>query len=115
MTNQELSLQQKPLDAAIMEQVVVNGDLSQLKPAQRVAYYNSVCKSVGLNPLTKPFSYIKLNGKLTLYALKDATEQLRRNNGISVSRPKIDLQDDLVIVSVDVTDKHGRQDSDVVS
>ena len=55
--------------ADVIESVVITGDLAALAPDQRVAYYNRVCQSLGLNPLTKPFDYIKLNGKLTLYAL----------------------------------------------
>ncbi len=68
----------------VLEKVVVQGDLSKLTPQERVLYYRQVCESLGLNPLTRPFDYIVLNGKLTLYARKDATDQLRRIHGISV-------------------------------
>ena len=101
------------VEPAIMEEVMVNGDLSKLTPQQRISYYNSVCQSVGLNPLTKPFSYIRLNGKLTLYALKDATDQLRKINGVSIGMPKIDYMDDLIMVTVSATDKTGKKDSDI--
>ena len=60
----------------MLEQVVMSGDLAQLTATERMNYYGKVCESLGLNPLTKPFQYIRLNGKLTLYASKDATEQL---------------------------------------
>ena len=43
---------------AIVEEVVVSGDLAKLNPAQRVQYYNRVCESLGLNPFTKPFDAI---------------------------------------------------------
>ena len=42
------SLQANGLDPAVVEQVVVGGDLSRLTPAQRVAYYRAVCASLGL-------------------------------------------------------------------
>ena len=45
----------------IMERVLAVGDLNQLQPAERVSYYNAVCESVGVNPLTRPFEYIVLN------------------------------------------------------
>ena len=61
----------KPLDAKAIEQVLIGGDLSALSEEQRLMYYNQVCESLSLNPLTKPFDYIKLNGKLTLYAKRD--------------------------------------------
>jgi hypothetical protein len=41
----------------VLESVAVGGDLSGLTPAQRLAYYQAVCQSLGLNPLTKPFEY----------------------------------------------------------
>ena len=108
----ELSVRNS-IDPAIMEQVMVNGDLSLLKPEQRISYYKSVCDSVGLNPLTKPFSYIRLNGKLVLYALKDATDQIRKINGVSIGMPKVDYLDDLIIVTVTAIDKTGKKDSDL--
>lgn len=104
--------QEQPQAMAAIEQVLVGGDLSPLNPSQRVQYYNRVCESVGLNPLTRPFDYIKLNGKLVLYARRDAADQLRSIHGISLSKPGIEYADDLVIVSVDAVDKTGRTDSD---
>lgn len=107
----ELSTKQN--DAAIIESVVIGGDLSKLTPEQRVRYYNQVCRSLGLNPLTKPFDYINLNGKLTLYARKDAADQLRQINGISIEKPDIQFQDDWIIVTVAASNAQGRKDSDV--
>lgn len=104
--------QDQPI-AAQIEQVVISGDLKTLTPAQRVDYYNRVCQSVGLNPYTRPFEYITLNGKLTLYARRDAADQLRSLHGISLSKPHIEYVDDLVVVSVDATDGKGRTDSDL--
>lgn len=99
--------------AEVFEQVIIQGDLSKLTPQERVNYYRSVCESIGLNPLTKPFDYINLNGKLTLYAKKDATDQLRKVSGVSIGKPNIQFQDDLIIVSVSARDKTGREDSDI--
>ena len=102
----------KPTAAEVMENVIIKGDLAQLEPFERVVYYREICRSVGLNELTKPFEYIRLSGKLTLYALKGATDQLRALHKISIGVPKIDYVDDLVIVSVVATDKTGRTDAD---
>jgi len=99
---------------SVIESVVIGGDLSKLNPAQRVQYYKAVCESVGLNPLTRPFDYITLNKKLTLYARKDATDQLRKINDISlVGKPDIQYVDEWIIVTVEVRDKEGRTDADV--
>lgn len=102
----------RPTGVEVLENVIIKGDLGQLQPNERVVYYNKVCESVGLNPFTQPFSYIKLNNKLTLYALKGATDQLRSLHGVSIEAPKVDYVDDLIIVSVIARDKTGRTDAD---
>lgn len=102
---------QNDAELSLVEQVVVQGDLSKLDPAQRVLYYRKVCESAGLNPFTKPFEYIVLNGKLTLYAKKDATEQLRKINGISIESLETVLMEDLYIVKAYARSKDGRTDA----
>jgi len=99
--------------ANVIESVVIGGDLSKLTPEQRVEYYQAVCRSIGLNPLTKPFDYISLNGKLTLYARKDAADQLRSLNNISIEPPAITFEGEWIIVTVAARDKTGRADSDI--
>ena len=70
--------------AAAIEQVVIGGDLSRLSSEQRVSYVNNICSSLGLNPTTRPFEYITLSGKLTLYATRACSEQLRKLNGVTI-------------------------------
>ena len=94
----------------IMEAVIAKGDLAQLTPIDRAKYYRTVCESIGLNPLTKPFEYITLNGKLTLYARKDCTDQLRKIYGVSVDDMTDQREADLTVVTVKVRDRTGRSD-----
>jgi hypothetical protein len=98
---------------AQLEQVVIRGDLSVLSEAERIGYYARVCESLGINPLTRPFEYITLNNRLVLYARKDAADQLRAINGISVDR--LDRERDeplgLAIVTAYGHDRGGRTDS----
>jgi len=103
----------KPIDAAIMESVLLGGDLSKLTPDQRVSYYRNVCESVGLNPLTKPFDYMNLNGKLTLYAKKDATDQLRKINSVTIDDVDIVENETQFLVKVKGHDKTGRSDVEI--
>ena len=70
--------------AGLLEKVLIEGDLEKLSAAERMEYYEKVCDSLGLNPLTRPFDYIRLSGKLTLYAKKDATEQLAKMHHVSI-------------------------------
>lgn len=108
--NQNQIMKSNALDPQTMEMVLLGGDLSKLSPAQRLSYYRNVCESVGLNPLTRPFDYISLNGKLTLYAKKDATDQLRRIHNVSVDDVNITETEDQFIVKVKGHDSSGRSD-----
>ena len=99
-----------PLSTNI-EQVLIGGDLAQLKPEERLNYYNHLCLSLGLNSLTQPFAYIVLNGKLQLYAKKDCTEQLRKIHGVSITKVDPKQIGDLVVVVADASDREGRVDS----
>jgi hypothetical protein len=98
---------------AVMETVMLKGDLAQLTPEERNDYYMAVCKSVGLNPLTKPFDYIMLEGRLTLYARKDCAEQLRKINGVSTHILSKTLEDDIYTVHISAKDRQGREDEDI--
>lgn len=106
----DISNKTQAQELSVIEQVVMQGDLSKLNAEQRVLYYRKVCESAGLNPFTRPFDYISLNGKLTLYAKKDATEQLRKLNGISIEKLESKMVDDLYIVTATARTKDGRTD-----
>lgn len=93
-----------------IEQLLIQGDLSRLNSDQRVSYYKAVCDSVGLNPLTQPFAYINLSGKLVLYARKDCTDQLRKLHGVSVEEMRTETLAETYLVTVKVKDKSGRSD-----
>lgn len=77
-------IEKKNVMAAAIEQVIIGGDLSRLSSEQRVSYVNNICSSLGLNPTTRPFEYITLSGKLTLYATRACSEQLRKLNGVTI-------------------------------
>lgn len=109
MENNQLST----LQANTLEQIIINGDLSKLSPADRINYYRMVCESIGLNPLTKPFDYIVLNGKLTLYAKKDATDQLRSLKGVSIDDVDLKEVGDNFIVKIKGHDSSGRSDVEI--
>jgi hypothetical protein len=97
----------------VLEKVVVDGDLSRLTPTQRMGYYRAVCESLGLNPLTRPFGYIRLDGKLILYAHKNATDQLRRIYKISIEIVDKRIENDIFIVHVKASTPEGRADEDI--
>ena len=95
--------------AETLEKVLLGGNLAVLNAEERMTYYKAVCESVGLNPLTRPFEYLNLNGKLVLYARREATEQLRKIHGVSIGKlEKTFHGDDLYIVEAPASDKTGR-------
>lgn len=95
---------------SIAELAALHGDLSKLTAEQRMAYYREVCDSMGLNPLTQPFQYIELNRKLTLYASRSATDQLRKINRVSVSIASREQIGDVYVVTARATTPDGRVD-----
>lgn len=101
-----------PVDIPALEKALVNGDLASLSSAERVSYYRQVCESLGLNPLTRPFQYLQLSGRLTLYATKDATEQLRRRDEISIRLVAREMHADVgaYVVTAQASTPSGRTD-----
>jgi 5-hydroxyisourate hydrolase-like protein (transthyretin family) len=105
-----VAIVKQPVEALNLEKVLVNGDLAGLSPLERMDYYRAVCNSVGLNPLTRPFEYIVLNDKLTLYARKDATDQLRSIHGVSIEIVERIETNGVYIVKAKATNTYGRID-----
>lgn len=86
-----------------IESALMQGDLGKLPESQRLEYYQKVCDSLGLNPLTQPFQYMHLNGKTVLYATRACTEQLRKIHNISVEITNRDTVKDIYIVTAKAT------------
>lgn len=99
-----------PLERAL----ILCDDLATLKPDERIAYYKAVCQTAGLNPETKPLNFLTLEGKLVLYAGREATDQLRKLHAISVlelTKELITLDaEKLVHVTVKIENKDKRTD-----
>jgi hypothetical protein len=100
----------QPLDDAALEKVIVQGRLEHLTPKERLLYYKTLCETLGLNPLTRPFEYITLSGRLTLYARRDATDQLRRLHKVSITIVSRERLDDIYVVTARATTPDGRMD-----
>lgn len=96
------------LDPAIIESLVLGGDVGKLSPAQKVQYVAYRCKQVGLDPAAQPFQLLRLQGKEVLYATAGATQQLCQTRGLSVSITKREKVEDIYCVEARVTDKEGR-------
>lgn len=100
--------------AGALAHVLGTGDLSQLSNEERVAHYLRLCRSLGLNPLSRPFQWIEFydpqtKGKrLTLYPDRSCAEQLRRQHQISVRVVRREQVGGLFVVEVEGHTPGGR-------
>lgn len=107
----DLAVQKGRLELSATEQALICGNLAALTDVQRLELYGRVCESLGLNPLTKPFDYIILNNKMTLYAKRDCTDQLRRAHGVSIVELTDKTVNDVYIVKARAQTSDGRSDT----
>lgn len=99
------------VDPVAVEQAMMIGDLAQMTPEVRIAYYIATCKSIGLNPLTRPFQAFKADdGQILLYPDKGCAEQLRKRDRISIRILSREYVDDLYIVTVEASTPDGRKE-----
>jgi hypothetical protein len=97
----------------VIAKVLLGGDLAQLTSAQKISYYRSVCDSLGLNPLTQPFEYLRLSGREVLYAKRNCTDQLRHAHHISVTITARDVVEDCYVVTARAAFPDGRHDESI--
>jgi len=95
----------------IIASIVLNGDISKLNNDQRVAYVKQVCDRLGIDWTTQPFQILKLNGKERLYATKDATDQVRKVNRVSIYKLDKTIESGLCIFTAYAKDNTGKEDA----
>lgn len=100
-------------DISAIESALMENNLKRLDSHQRLMYMQKICEDNGLNPLTQPFQYIVLNGKLTLYATKGCADQLRAVKGVSIEILQNEIQEEHVFVHVKASMPDERQPSGV--
>ena len=100
----------KEINNELISNLVLNGDIGKMTDLMKVQYYNQLCHSLNLNPVTRPFQLISFQGKSVLYATKDATEQLRKLNVVSVVELSQEIKDGLSISKCKVQDSNNRFD-----
>lgn len=106
----ELSPEQRAAAAEAVDALVVHNDLSKLSPLQRVSYHAMICARHHLDPYAKPFDFLMLDGKLTMYPNKRCAEMLRYNHQISVKKVREERVGDLWCVEVEGRRPSGQVD-----
>jgi len=113
-----------------VEKCLIVGDLTPLSVEERLQYYRTLCKSLGLNPLTRPFEYIVFTnrdeddvpdnpqqqqapqGKMVLYARADCAAQLRKIHKVGIRpRARRYREGEFYNVEVDLFTLDGRTDT----
>lgn len=78
-----MNQQNQNQQTSIANQLILQGDLSKLSANDKVRYYNGYCERMGLDPFTKPFDILRLNGKEVLYCTRSGTQQLNKLHKVS--------------------------------
>jgi hypothetical protein len=96
--------------AGALQHILATGDLAQLTNEQRVGYYLDLCRSLGLNPRSRPFDWLLLDNRLILYPNKSCAEQIRAAHQISVKVLRREPVGELFVVEVEGRTPDGRTD-----
>jgi hypothetical protein len=112
------NLQKHNTTEAAIEKAVLHGDLRQLTEVERLKYNFAVCRSLGLNPLTRPIDYITdpSSGKLSLYINAIGMAQLRQIHRIStqISKTHYDEKEHLYSVTAIASDQERSEESTAI-
>jgi hypothetical protein len=98
-----------------LQDLLGKGDVGKLSIQQRNAYYFKVCEGLNLNPYTRPFEFMTLDGKLVMYPTRGCADQLRKINKISLKIESQELTGNILTVHVKAKDSSGREDEDIGS
>ena len=100
------------MNGALLEKVIIGNDLSGLSSVEKVMYVKNICQTLGLNPVTKPIQLMKFQGKEVPYFTKDASEQLRKINKVSITKIETKVHDGgLYVATAYASTPDGRQDT----
>lgn len=92
----------------VMAALVIKGDLAGLSLESKTTYYVAMAQACGLNPATRPFEFLELNGRTVLYVKKEATDQLRVNHKVSIEVVDRVREGDVFLVHVKTSTPDGR-------
>lgn len=96
-----------------INELLASGNIDQFTPKEKLEYINRICDATGLNPLTRPFDFIRFQGKTVLYANKGCADQLRKINNISISVTDKKIEEGVLFITVEGKDSTGRVDTDI--
>jgi len=105
--------------SSALQHLLSTGDYSRLTDPQRAALYLDTCKSLGINPRTRPLDWIEFydpdtkTKKLTLYPNKSCFDQLARQHQIRLRIVEEKIVGTLFKVVMEGTTPDGRFETNV--
>lgn len=87
------------INESALSKLILKGDLSTLSDTEKVQYYHQMCERLGIDPLTKPFDYMVMQGKQVLYLNKGGAEQLNKVHNVSMMLVDSKKVEDIYIVT----------------
>jgi len=98
-----------------IENKILAGDYSKLTEAEAGKFQIALCDQLKISHISKPFDFIRMQGKLVLYANKSCTDQLRKVWGVSVkvTEKSIDTDAGLITFTALATMPNGRTDESI--
>jgi hypothetical protein len=101
------------MDQDSLMKLVIKGDLSGLTDTQKMQYYHYRCKALDLDPATKPFDLMVLNGKQVLYATRETGNQLASKRGVSITIVSRQVVNGIYEVQARATTDDGRTTDEI--
>lgn len=111
-----VSPEQEEAGISALLHVLGTGDLSKLSDRERAGHYARLCRSLGLNELSRPFDWIWFKDqqtnteKLVLYPNQSCTAQLRRQHHMRVQITRRDIVGELFVCEATAYTPDGRED-----
>lgn len=97
----------------VVSSIILKNDLSVLTPAQRVEYVAYRSRAVGLDPAAQPFILMESkDGKISLYATKEAAAQLNQLRSLSPTVLKEEFLLDNTVYKVTYRVKENGRETD---
>lgn len=95
-----------PTVESLTEKLLEKKDFSGLTPPERAVLLLELCRKHALDPLSKPFGFLTVDGRVLLYAFKAASDGISKARGLTVlSKETQDLGGGAMIYTVWVADQ----------
>lgn len=106
----QIQKREQETERDFLARIILTGDTSKLSPSDKLEYIKRLCEALGVNVLTQPFSFIRVDGgaREILYANRSLTDQLASIHKITRTIINRERLDDVYIVEAQAATPEGR-------